>query len=63
MKTFRSFLEAFIDYGLCIYLILILIVMPFYNREGYSHIGTDKAHFFDNIITKIGWIMLPAAAV
>lgn len=63
MKTFCRFLKAIIDYGLCVYLILILAVMPFYNRDGYSHIGTDKAYFFDNIIPKIGWILLPAVAV
>lgn len=63
MKTFRRFLKAVIDYGICIYLISILAVMPFYNREGYSHIGTDKAYFFDNIIPKFGWILLPAVAV
>lgn len=63
MKTFRRFLKVIIDYGLCVYLILILAVMPFYNREGYSRIGTDKAYFFDNVISKIGWILLPAVAV
>lgn len=63
MKTFHRYLKVFIDYGLCFYLILILAVMPFYNREGYSHIGTDKAYFFDNVISKIGWILLPAVLV
>ena len=63
MKTFSSFLKAFIDYGLCVYLMLILAVMPFYNREGYSHIGSDKAYFFHNTIVRTGWILLPAVIV
>lgn len=63
MKTFQFYLKTFIDYGLCVYLMLILAVMPFYNREGYSHIGSDKAYFFDNIISKTGWILLPAVLV
>ena len=63
MKTFHRFLQTIIDYGLCVYLILILAVMPFYNREGYSRIGTDQAYFFDNVISKIGWILLPTVAV
>lgn len=56
-------MKALIDYGLCVYLALILAVMPFYNREGYSHIGTDKAYFFGNIIVRIGGVLLPAAIV
>ena len=37
--------------------------MPFYNREGYSHIGTDKAFFFGNVIVRMGSILLPAVIV
>ena len=63
MKTFCGFVKIFIDYVICAYLLLILAVMPFYNREGYDHIGTDKAYFFDNVITKTGRILLPAVAL
>lgn len=62
-KTLRLFLKTLIDYGLCIYLVLILAVMPFYNREGYSHIGTDKSYFFGNVIVRMGRILLPAVIV
>lgn len=37
--------------------------MPFYNREGYRRIGTDKAYFLGNVIVNTGKILLPAAAV
>ena len=51
----RRFLKIVIDYGICVYMILILAVMPLYNREGfytpnaYSHIGTDKSYFFNTV--------------
>lgn len=45
----RRFLETVIDYAVCIYLVLILAVMPFYNQEGYNHIGTDKSEFFNTV--------------
>lgn len=55
------FLETAADYGLCIYLFLILAVLPFYFTEGYSHIGTDKAQFFRALTWNLGRILLPLA--
>ena len=31
------------DLILCVYLVLMITVMPFYFQEGYVHIATDKA--------------------
>lgn len=56
-------MKTLIDYSLCVYLVLILAVMPFYNREGYDHIGTDKAYFFGNVIVRMGRVLLPAVIV
>jgi O-antigen ligase len=39
-------LRGFMDLALCYYLVLMIVVLPFYNEAGYSHIGTDKAMFF-----------------
>lgn len=55
-------LRGLLDYGICLYFILILAVMPFYFRDGYSHIGTDKAEFFCKVSTGFMCILLPAAA-
>ena len=44
-------------------MVLILGIMPYYNREGYAHIGTDKARFFDTTIRFTGWLLLPVAGV
>lgn len=59
----RHFFKSLIDYAVCVYLILILAVMPFYNQEGYSHIGTDKSVFFNSISVYIGRVLLPVIVV
>lgn len=56
-------LKTVTDYGICIYLVLILGIMPYYNQEGYAHIGTDKARFFDTTIKYTGRLLLPVAGV
>lgn len=55
----RRFLRTVSDYGICIYLVMILAVMPLYNRQGYSHIGTDKSYFFNTVTVRMGSILLP----
>ncbi len=53
---YRGFCYA-LDLMICTYMILILGIMPFYNQEGYSHIGTDKATFFHTTIKAFGKIL------
>lgn len=61
-KSFRIDLrqlpEKISDYIICVYLILMLAVFPFYNEEGYSHIGTDKSVFFRRVSVGMGKILL-----
>ncbi len=59
----RYFIKTLTDYALCIYLVLILGVMPFYNRAGYSHMGTDKAFFYNTITVYMGRIFLALVLV
>jgi len=40
--------------------VLILVVMPFYFQEGYSHIGSDKSYFFRTGALKVGKLLIPA---
>lgn len=42
--------------------IMILAVMPFYFRKGYTHIGTDKSYFFRTGSVKLGMLILPVSA-
>lgn len=62
-SMFRNFFKAMADYTVCIYLILILAVMPFYNQNGYSHIGTDKSTFFKTTCVYIGRILVPVLII
>lgn len=50
--------ETILDYIICVYLILMLAVFPFYNEEGYSHIGTDKSTFFCRVSAGLGKILV-----
>ena len=36
-------LGLILDFIICVYLVLMIVVMPFYFRDGYSYIATDKA--------------------
>ena len=57
MTTLQKYTRMVIDCAICIYLVLILGIMPFYNRAGYSHIGTDKAYFFNKYTVSMGKII------
>lgn len=63
MTMLRKFLKKLIDYTVCVYLILIIAVMPFFNREGYSHIGTDKSYFFNTVSVYIGRALVPLTVI
>lgn len=58
MTTLQKYTKMVIDWAICIYLVLILGIMPFYNRAGYSHIGTDKAYFFNKYTVSMGKIIV-----
>lgn len=56
-EDIRLFLRTVLDYIICLYLILMLAAFPFYNEEGYAHIGTDKAVFFCRLSVIAGKIL------
>lgn len=56
-ESLLLFLKAVLDYIICLYLILMLAVFPFYNEEGYAHIGTDKSVFFCRLSVITGKIL------
>lgn len=63
LTTFRKYCGYLLDGAISIYLILIIAVMPFYNEEGYAHIGTDKATFFRTVSLNGAKVILPLLAV
>lgn len=54
-----DFAELMAHILLCLYLLLLLVVMPFYYTEGYYHIGSDKFYFFRACSLNMGKIFLP----
>ena len=49
LKDFARFFKILLDYIICIYLILIVAVLPLYNHWDYSHIGSEKIAFLWSI--------------
>lgn len=58
LENINMVLKVVMEYMISIYILLILAVLPFYNTEGYSHMGTDKATFFDKVSAFAGKAML-----
>ncbi|MCM1558723.1 MAG: O-antigen ligase family protein [Butyrivibrio sp.] len=56
-RDLQRLAETILDYIVCVYLILMLGVFPFYNEAGYSHIGTDKSVFFCRVSVGLGKIL------
>lgn len=59
----REFTAYLLDLLICIYMLLIIVVMPFYYQEGFAHIGTDKATFFRQVSIVTGSFILPVLAI
>lgn len=58
LENINLTLRVVMEYMISIYLLLILTVLPFYNTEGYAHMGTDKATFFNKVSAFAGKAML-----
>lgn len=57
-ETLCSFSRFLCDIVISIYLFVILVVLPLYNR-GYAQIGTDKENFFIKAMTYAGKCLFP----
>jgi len=60
-KTLKSWIHAFIDYTVCAYMIMIIVGLPFYFREGYTYIATRKNTFFQKSSAAMVKVMLVLA--
>lgn len=49
-------LSTWIDIVVCLYIFLIIVVLPLYFQNGYEHIGSDKSYIFRQISFKIGMV-------
>ena len=61
--TFQRYTCIMLDVVACVYILLILVAMPFYHQEGYTHIGTDKSVFFFKAGISVGKIAVPRLTV
>ncbi|MBQ7919090.1 MAG: hypothetical protein IJ324_03990 [Lachnospiraceae bacterium] len=43
-----------------VYMFLVIVVMPFYNTNGFAKIGTNKYEFFKMVTTGIAWFFIPS---
>ena len=55
----KDFTAYVLDGIICVFMALIIVVMPFYNKNGYTYIGTDKAQFLRNIGIYGLWFVAP----
>lgn len=47
----------------CVWIFLILVVLPLYFQEGYVHIGSDKSYLFRTAGANLGKFLLPVLAL
>ncbi len=45
----KKFTGYVLDGGISIFMLILIVVLPFYFEEGYSYIGTNKSYFFRNV--------------
>ena len=55
-----QFLGYLLDGMICIYMLLVIVVMPFYNEQGFAYIGSNKATFFRKISVTGAMFLVPA---
>lgn len=59
----QKWFRIIIDVIICVYLVLMIAVMPFYFEDSYAHIATDKAMLCRRINKAAFQILIPACAV
>lgn len=56
----REFLESVLDILISMYILAVIVLMPLYNQEGFTHIGTDKFTFLKQCSIISAWFIIPA---
>lgn len=59
LRDTGAFLGSLLNGLVSVYMLLLMVVMPFYFTDGYARIGTNKYEFFYEVSTKMGLIMAP----
>ncbi len=59
VTSVRQFLAYLLDGMVCVCMLLLIVVMPFYHEQGYAYIGTNKAMFFRNVCVNGATFIIP----
>ncbi len=65
VKTINRLAFASIDYLICVYMLMVIVGLPFYFKEGYTYIATRKNTFFSSssvTIAKVMAVLIPVYA-
>ena len=62
-KSFYGFFHRISSVIVLCYMLLILVIMPFYSTDGYYKIGTDKAMLFRKGMMYCGRLLIPIILV
>lgn len=55
----QKFVADVLEVLVCIYLLFIIVIMPFYYTDGYVYIGTNKYQFFNAVSSVAAVCILP----
>lgn len=61
--TVRGWVSSLMDFLICVYLVLMIAVMPLFFKDGYTHIATDKATFCRRVSIHILQVLIPALLI
>ena len=59
MNFIYDLLGTLLNYGMTVYMGLLIVVLPFYFEQGYGYIATDKASFFCKMSVNMGKVLIP----
>ncbi len=59
LRDTSQFIGTLLNGLVSVYMLLLMVVMPFYFTDGYARIGTNKYEFFYEVSTKVGLIIAP----
>lgn len=62
-ETLHGWMRSFIDGLLCLYMILVLVGLPFYFNEGYTYIATRKTNFFSKNCMTLLKVLVPLLVI
>lgn len=63
VRILRKWWGRLMDFLLCICIVIITVILPFYFKEGYGYIATDKNLFFRKAALVMGKILVPVVTV